>query len=155
MIHYQTYVYKDPICIGNKIMGFFTSVEEKREVDYFVTVASDGILISDDHLLLSKVKKMIPFTNQMKINCNMIDKNLVYEISSGRIEAIKLNFYGDYARGISFGCGLGSALKLSGYRFLMGLSTDPTLSDNQLGYSQEYIMQQTLRNENRFYSYAQ
>jgi hypothetical protein len=54
-------------------MGFFTSVEEKTEVDYFVTLASDGILISDDHLLLSKVKKMIPFTNQMKINCNVID----------------------------------------------------------------------------------
>ena len=85
----------------------------------------------------------------------MIDENLVYEISSGRIEAIKLNFYRDYARGISFGCGLGSALKLSGYRFLMGLSTDPTLSDNQLGYAHEYIVQQTLMGENRFYSYAQ
>jgi hypothetical protein len=73
MIHYQTYVYKNPICIGNKIMGFFGSVEEKKEVDFFVTVAGDGLLISDDHLLLSKVKKMIPFTNQMKIISKIVD----------------------------------------------------------------------------------
>jgi hypothetical protein len=73
MIHYQTYVYKNPICIGNNIMGFFGSVEEKKEVDYFVTVAGDGLLISNDHLLLSKVKKMIPFTNQMKIISKIVD----------------------------------------------------------------------------------
>ncbi len=54
-------------------MGFFGSVEEKKEVDFFVTVAGDGLLISDDHLLLSKVKKMIPFTNQMKIISKIVD----------------------------------------------------------------------------------
>lgn len=68
MIHHQIFMYKQA-GISNKIAGFFKTVEQQRQIDYFVTVASDGIFVSDDHLLLSKVNKMIPFTNQMKIKC--------------------------------------------------------------------------------------
>ncbi len=85
-------------------------------------MSGDGLLISDDHLLVSKVQKMIPFTNQMKITCKLLpDDSLVYEIMSGKILGLKLNFYRDYERGINFGCGLGRALKYSGYNFLMGV----------------------------------
>ena len=65
---------------------------------------------------------MIPFTNQMKISCKLLpDGSLVYEILSGKIMGLKVNFYRDYEAGISFGCGLGRALKYSGYNFLMGV----------------------------------
>jgi len=30
MIHYQTFVYKDPKCIGNKIMGFFSAQQPSK-----------------------------------------------------------------------------------------------------------------------------
>lgn len=113
-------------------------------------------MISDDHLLLSKVKKMIPFTNQIKIISKMVDENLVYEITSGQIESIKLNFYRDYTRGINFGCGLGLALKSSGYNFLMGINTeDPKIYGENFGYGQDFTIQKTLMGQNRFYSYAQ
>ena len=36
---------------------------------------------------------MIPFTNQMKIKCQLLsDDSLVYEITSGKIMGLKLNF---------------------------------------------------------------
>jgi hypothetical protein len=92
----------------------------------------------------------------MKIISKMVDENLVYEITSGQIESIKLNFYRDYTRGINFGCGLGLALKSSGYNFLMGVNTeDPKIYGENFGYGQDFIIQKTLMGQNRFYSYAQ
>ncbi len=66
---------------------------------------------------------MMPFTNQMKIKCYLnTDDDFIYEITSGRIDSLKLNFHKDYIAGTNFGCGLGRALKYSGYNFLMGLN---------------------------------
>lgn len=65
---YQQLIVDKPASIGNKITGFFKSDKEvKRERDYFITITSDGILKSDNHLLESRVKSMIPFTNQLNI----------------------------------------------------------------------------------------
>ena len=75
---------------------------------------------------------MIPFTNQMKIKCQLLsDDSLVYEITSGKIMGLKLNFYKDYFKGINFGCGLGRALKYSGYNFLMGIDVNAQLNEVQ------------------------
>lgn len=54
MIHHQTYIYK-PLDIADKFVGLFTKQEKKRKKDYFITITADGILKSDDHLLLSRV----------------------------------------------------------------------------------------------------
>lgn len=51
-IYQQLEVDKAPT-VGNKIAGFFKgkASEGNRERDYFLTIASDGILKSDNHLL--------------------------------------------------------------------------------------------------------
>ena len=72
------------------------------------------------------------------------DENLVYEIASGKIESVKINFYRDYARGINFGCALGRALKYSGYNFLMGIDLNAELSKDKLGYGHTYIRKSTV-----------
>lgn len=75
---------------------------------------------------------MIPFTNQMKIKCQLLsDGSLVYEITSGKIMGLKLNFYKDYFGGINFGCGLGRALKYSGYNFLMGIDVNTQIMEEK------------------------
>lgn len=71
---------------------------------------------------------MIPFTNQMRIKSDLLENgDLVYEIKSGKIDTFKINFYKNYNEGINFGCGVGRALKYSGYNFLMGVNLNMDL----------------------------
>ncbi len=55
----------------------------KRRRKYFLTITSDGILKSDDHLLLSKVENMIPFTNLMNVRQERKGDDIVYFVASG------------------------------------------------------------------------
>lgn len=50
---YQQFIVEKAPSMGNKIAGFFkgSSSQGLRERDYFLTIASDGILKSDNHLL--------------------------------------------------------------------------------------------------------
>ena len=74
---------------------------------------------------------MIPFTNQMKISCDLTaDDNLIYEIKTGKISSLVLNFYKSYERGINFGCGFGRALKYAGYNFLMGIDLNQEINSS-------------------------
>lgn len=66
-IYKQFFVYKAPALFN----GFG---QPKRERDFFITVASDGVMKSDNHLLESRVSFMIPFTNQLTIECKRIQK---------------------------------------------------------------------------------
>lgn len=77
-IYQQLEVDKAP-SVGNKIAGFFrgTSAEGNRERDYFLTIASDGILKSDNHLLESRIKQMIPFTNQLEVKLAVTPENFI------------------------------------------------------------------------------
>ncbi len=72
MLTYAQMYSLKPAGYGDKIQGFWNKKKNKDFLgDKFITVASDGILVSDNHLLLSRVKKMIPYTNQMNIECKL------------------------------------------------------------------------------------
>ena len=49
-IYKQLYVYKTPT-LSDKFTGLFKSGNDAKARDFFVTVASDGIMKSDNHLL--------------------------------------------------------------------------------------------------------
>ena len=59
---------------------------------------------------------MIPFTNLMKVSNKRKGDNIIYKITSGRSETLKLNFHDDYIAAINFACGLGKARIQSFYK---------------------------------------
>lgn len=111
MLIYQQLYIRKPFNVLDKVKDIFTDdlKKRRRKKDFFLTITSDGILKSDDHLLLSKVDTMIPFTNLMKVSNKRKGDDIIYKITSGRSETLKLNFYDDYVAAINFACGLGKA----------------------------------------------
>lgn len=71
MLVYQQLYIRKPFNVLDKVKGIFIDDSKKkirRKKDFFLTITSDGLLKSDDHLLLSKVDSMIPFTNLMSVS---------------------------------------------------------------------------------------
>lgn len=64
-IYKQIIIYKSASVIQG-ITGFFGK-ERVKERKFFITLTSDGLLKSDNHLQESRITMMIPFTNQMTI----------------------------------------------------------------------------------------
>ena len=110
---YQQLIVDKPASIGNKITGFFKSDKEvKRERDYFITITSDGILKSDNHLLESRVKSMIPFTNQLNIKFTVDEeKNITLVVSACAHEQMVINLYHGYVKAINLYVGIRMALQ--------------------------------------------
>lgn len=86
---YQQMVINKAPSIKNKIFGFFSEEAKKEKTrDYFITITSEGILKSYNHLLIDKIYHMIPFTNQMEIKRNKDADNFIsYSIHSCQHEA--------------------------------------------------------------------
>lgn len=82
-IYQQMYIHKK-FNVLDKVVNLVSDHTRRRKKDYFLTITSDGILKSDDHLLLSKVDTMIPFTNLMKVKQERIDDDIIYYITSGK-----------------------------------------------------------------------
>lgn len=111
-IYQQVQVDKAP-SFGTKIAGFFKSDKEgTKERDYFITITSDGILKSDNHLLESRVKSMIPFTSQLSVVCE-VDKEgfFTFIISACAHEKMVIKLYKDYVKAINLDIALRMALQ--------------------------------------------
>lgn len=109
---YQQLIVDKAEGIGGKITGFFSNKDSnKRERDYFITITSDGILKSDNHLLESRVKSMIPFTDQLHIVCYVEGGNFSFHISACQHEKMIINLYKDYVKAINFVVAINMALR--------------------------------------------
>lgn len=71
---------------------------------------------SDNHLLESRISQMIPFTNQLTVECKTDPEGFItYIVQSCAHESMTINFYKEYTKVINFTVGLNMALQESSY----------------------------------------
>ena len=125
---YQQLTVDKPASISTNFSNFFScgtgtqnrTVADRSglERDYFITITSDGILKSDNHLMESKISSMIPFTNQLLCEPSVTkqpESHLSFKVKSCIHEEVDIHFYKDYAKALNFVLGLRMALKESSY----------------------------------------
>lgn len=126
---YQQLVVDKPSTTSSSIKNFFFSCggetqnrspadRQDIERDYFITIVSDGILKSDNHLMESRISSMVPFTNQLhyesKIS-SLPESHLSFSVRSCTHQDMDLHFYKNYIKGVNFAIGLKMALREGSY----------------------------------------
>ena len=89
-------------------------VNKEKEIKEYITITSDGVLISTKNLLETKIDKMIPFTNYFDTNTTVeSNEYLNVNLSSSLHANHTVSFMDDYIAGINFHLGVKQALNLS------------------------------------------
>ncbi len=103
-VYQQVPIYYDPT--------IFTRLwENENQIEQYLTVTGDGIMISTKNPIETKIEQMVPFTNQFKFNSEIQDDgDLYFTISSCLHQNIKVNFKKDFVGGLNFHIGTKRAI---------------------------------------------